>query len=258
MQMLSQFVTRFEDFMVWIKQQPAESEESIRRFEDIFNVTKQTHLLRNIQDIKDELCMLEAVFSEQKQVLLAAGEEIDKANYECTYGCEVDQAVKQSRRCPHSTLAFADQSEKHWKQIKRMQAQANQAYDTVSALIIAFRVQIKRLSNLSAAQGSSEPQAAASKCARSASQPQSGDFFGRAVEDHYGLHNRYNCLRKLTTPNLNIKRLPYSSKRRNLTTCSYLLHSSPQSSHFPSRNSNESYYRKGRTCQPPRSYRSLL
>jgi Mg2+ and Co2+ transporter CorA len=144
MQMLIQFVKSFENFMVWIKQQPAESEESIRRFEDIFNVTEQTHLLRNIQDIKDELCMLEAVFQDQMDVLCAAGKEINKANFHCVDGCEVDEAVRQSIRCPHSSMVFVDQSMKHWKQIRRMQAQADQAYDTVRFLIMSPPIQIKR------------------------------------------------------------------------------------------------------------------
>ena len=167
--------------MVWIKQQPAESEESISRFEDIFNVTQQTHLLRNIQDIKDELCMLEAVFDDQMQVLRAAGEEIDKANFECTYGCEVNQAVQKSPQCPHSSMAFVDQSAKHWKQIKRMQAQASQAYDTVSSPVVAFLARIERVFNLTSAQGSFESQAAASKRAGSASQSKPGDFIWRTV-----------------------------------------------------------------------------
>jgi lipid II:glycine glycyltransferase (peptidoglycan interpeptide bridge formation enzyme) len=137
MKMLSEFVSDFEEFMIWIKQQPAESEESIRRFEKIFSVTEQTHLLRNIQDIKDELCMLKAVFDDQVQVLLAAGEEIEQANFQCIHGCEVSLAIQQNLRCPHSSKAFVDQSSKHLKQIERMQAQASQAYDTVSLLIVA-------------------------------------------------------------------------------------------------------------------------
>lgn len=132
MQMLSRFVEEFEKFMFWIKQQPAESEESIKWFEDIFSVTPQTHLLRNIQDIKDELSMLEAVFEDQVEVLLAAGEEIEQANFQCVHGCVVNLAVQQKLRCPHSSKAFVDQSSKHLKHIQRMQAQASQAYDTVS------------------------------------------------------------------------------------------------------------------------------
>jgi len=135
MKMLSEFVKEFEEFMIWIKQQPAESEESIRRFEKIFSVTEQTHLLRNIQDIKDELCMLKAVFEDQVQVLLAAGEEIEQANFQCIHGCVVNVAVQQNLRCPHSSKAFADQSLKHLKQIERMQAQASQAYDTLKDLL---------------------------------------------------------------------------------------------------------------------------
>jgi hypothetical protein len=136
MQMLTGFVKEFENFMDEIKEQAAESEESIRKFEEIFSVTKQTHLLRNIQDIKDELCMLRAVFDDQVQVLTAAGEEIRQANFECIYGCKVNLAAKQALQCPHSSKAFVDQSSKHMKLIERMQAQASQAYDTVSPLVI--------------------------------------------------------------------------------------------------------------------------
>jgi hypothetical protein len=138
MQMLSKFVKEFEEFMIWIKQQPAESEKSIQWFERIFSVTEQTHLLRNIQDIKDELGMLKAVFDDQVQVLLAAGEEIEQANFQCIHGCEVNLAMQQNLRCPHSSKIFVDQSSKHLKQVERMQAQASQAYDTVSLLIITL------------------------------------------------------------------------------------------------------------------------
>ena len=134
MQMLSRFVEQFEKFMFWIKQQPAESEESIRWFEEIFSVTKQTHLLRNIQDIKDELSMLKDVFEDQVQVLLAAGEEIEQSNFQRFHRCAVSLAAKQNERCPHSSKAFVDQSSKHLKHIERMQSQASQAYDTVSLL----------------------------------------------------------------------------------------------------------------------------
>ena len=141
MQMLIHFVKKFEEFMVWIKQQPAESEESIKRFENIFNVTQQTHLLRNIQDIKDELCMLEAVFQDQITVLKAAGKEIDKANFQCIDGCKVDEAV---RPCPHRSMAFAEQSNKHRTHIKRMQAQVTQAYDTVRVSTMSPPINIER------------------------------------------------------------------------------------------------------------------
>ena len=126
MQMLSQFVEDFEDFMTWIKEQPAESEQSIRWFENIFSVTEQTRLLRNLQDIKDELGMLKAVFDDQILVLTAASAQIEPV--ECTYGC-VDAGRKS--RCPHSTTALVDLSAKHLRHVERMQVQVNQAYDTV-------------------------------------------------------------------------------------------------------------------------------
>jgi len=133
--MLSKFVNDFEEFMIWIKKQPAESEESIRWFESIFSVTEQTQLLRNIQDIKDELGMLKAVFNDQIQVLTAAADQIEQADFHCVHGCHVEPLAvvpgQQHVRCPHSSITFVDQSFKHLKHIERMQVQANQAYDTV-------------------------------------------------------------------------------------------------------------------------------
>jgi hypothetical protein len=136
MRMLSKFVSEFENFMIWIKEQPAESEESIRWFESIFSVTEQTQLLRNIQDIKDELGMLKAVFDDQIQVLTPASEHIEQADFQCMHGCTMEVAAMQtSRKCAHSSKTFVDQSLKHLKLVKRMQFQANQAYDTVCTLI---------------------------------------------------------------------------------------------------------------------------
>ncbi|KAH6667730.1 ankyrin repeat-containing domain protein [Halenospora varia] len=133
MQMLSKFVRDFEEFMIWIKEQPAESEESIRWFESIFSVTDQTQLLRNIQDIKDELGMLKAVFDDQIQVLNAAGGLIEQADFQCVYGCHKNEGYRQ--RCRHSSKTFVDQSLKHLKHVERMQVQANQAYDTLKDLL---------------------------------------------------------------------------------------------------------------------------
>ena len=134
--MLSKFVSEFENFMIWIKEQPAESEESIRWFESIFSVTEQTQLLRNIQDIKDELGMLKAVFDDQIQVLTPASEHIEQADFQCMHGCTMKVAAMQtSLKCAHSSKTFVDQSLKHLKLVKRMQFQANQAYDTVCTLI---------------------------------------------------------------------------------------------------------------------------
>jgi hypothetical protein len=41
-------------------------------------------------------------------------------------------------------MAFAEQSNKHMTQIKRMQAQVDQAYDTVRVSIISPRIRIER------------------------------------------------------------------------------------------------------------------
>ncbi|RDW58477.1 hypothetical protein BP5796_12407 [Coleophoma crateriformis] len=133
MQMLSKFVADFEKYMIWIKEQPAESEESIRWFESIFSVTEQTHLLRNIQDIKDELGMLKAVFDDQIQVLTAASGLIEEADFQCIHGCIREVAALE--RCIHSSKRFVDQSSKHLKLVERMQVQANQAYDTLRNLL---------------------------------------------------------------------------------------------------------------------------
>ncbi|KAE9378683.1 hypothetical protein N431DRAFT_325760 [Stipitochalara longipes BDJ] len=136
MRMLSKFVAEFENFMIWIKEQPAESEESIRWFESIFSVTEQTQLLRNIQDIKDELGMLKAVFDDQIQVLTSASEHIEQADFQCMHGCTMEVAALQtSLKCKHSNKTFVDQSSKHLKHVERMQVQANQAYDTLKDLL---------------------------------------------------------------------------------------------------------------------------
>lgn len=127
--MLSQFVKDFEEFMIWIKEQPAESEESIRWFESIFSVTEETQLLRNIQDIVDELGMLKAVFDDQIQVLNGTDEEFEREGFHCHHGCYPE--TTQGTRCPHTSKALVDQSLKHLKHVERMQVQANQAYGTV-------------------------------------------------------------------------------------------------------------------------------
>lgn len=134
--MLSRFVSEFENFMIWIKEQPAESEESIRWFESIFSVTEQTQLLRNIQDIKDELAMLKAVFDDQIQVLASASEHIEQADLQSTHECTMEvAALRTSLKCAHCSKTFVDQSSKHLKHVERMQAQANQAYDTLKDLL---------------------------------------------------------------------------------------------------------------------------
>lgn len=76
-QIRSRFVKDFEAFVIWIKQQAAESEESIKYFEEIFSVKAQIRLYSNIQDTRDELGMLKAVFDDQIQVLTTASEHLE-------------------------------------------------------------------------------------------------------------------------------------------------------------------------------------
>jgi hypothetical protein len=178
MRMLAEFVTEFENFMIWIKEQPAESEESIRWFESIFSVTEQTQLLRNIQDIKDELGMLKAVFDDQIQVLTSASEHIEQANFQCMHGCSMTEAaIHQSIKCIHSSKIFVDQSSKHLKHVERMQIQANQAYDTVYSPRPVSHSTITRFS----AERSPQPQTATSIRARSARKSQRSNFVGSTI-----------------------------------------------------------------------------
>jgi hypothetical protein len=62
MNLLTEFVTSFEKF----RKQP---EESVFEFEKIFSVTRETHLPREVQDIRDELSMLNNLLGEQLSVL---------------------------------------------------------------------------------------------------------------------------------------------------------------------------------------------
>jgi hypothetical protein len=115
---LTKFVHDFNEFMDFVNQTPRISAGYIKRFEEIFSVTQETLLLREIQDIKDELHMLAAVFEDQKGVLAKANEDI---------------ANDRSRtlRTSSSAFDFQQQSEKHARHIERMHVQATQAYNTV-------------------------------------------------------------------------------------------------------------------------------
>ncbi len=118
MDRLKKFVQKFEGFMEFVKESNRISEEYIKQFEEIFSVTEETLLLREIQDIKDELHMLSAVFSDQHAVLKKAGTDIAEDR-------------KKMPKTRSSAFNFEQQSQKHARHVERMHVQASQAYDTV-------------------------------------------------------------------------------------------------------------------------------
>jgi hypothetical protein len=147
MEKLTTFVQDFEKFMAFVKQSDRISDEYIKDFEKIFSVTKETLLLREIQDIKDELNMLTAVFQDQLGILKKAGKDI-----------ALDR--KKLPQTRSSAFSFQQQTEKHARHVERMHIQASQAYDTVSHPPLGLKD-----ANLSfiSAQGSSESQTATGK-----------------------------------------------------------------------------------------------
>jgi DNA-binding ferritin-like protein (Dps family) len=74
---LTKFVEEYKGFVKWLDRKDKELNEYVQRFEKIFSVTTETELLREIQDMKDELNMLSAVFNDQKSVLKKVGENIE-------------------------------------------------------------------------------------------------------------------------------------------------------------------------------------
>ena len=162
---LTEFVDKYKVFMKWLDGKNKDPNEYVRKFEKIFSVTTETELLREIQDMKDELNMLSAVFRDQTSVLEKVGENIrasrtallSKAGgYSSTSPISVLEKVgenigtnstellskagenlgsspeAQSVESSLSAFCFQQQSDKHAGHIKRMQDQANQAYDNVS------------------------------------------------------------------------------------------------------------------------------
>jgi DNA-binding transcriptional regulator YiaG len=120
MQKLTVFVEKFEKFIKSIEDSDRIDEKYVKDFEEIFSVTEETLLLREIQDIRDELNMLAAVFKDQLGVLHRAGETI----------AEDRERLPETRS---SAFNFQQQSEKHARHVERMRVQASQAYDTVSS-----------------------------------------------------------------------------------------------------------------------------
>lgn len=119
MQKLTTFVKDFKEFMDRIKDSHRIDSQYVTDFEKIFSVTEESLLLREIQDIKDELNMLTAVFKDQLGVLRKAGKDI----------ADDREMLPETRS---SAFNFQQQSEKHARHIERMRVQASQAYDTVS------------------------------------------------------------------------------------------------------------------------------
>jgi DNA-binding ferritin-like protein (Dps family) len=188
---LTKFVDEYKGFMIWLKGTDKDPNEYVSQFEKIFSVTTETELLREIQDMKDELNMLSAVFNDQKSVLKKVGENIkasrksllakardswdsksknnavcklkdestSKTDDDSSHGSKDGSASKsnnnsasQSKHASSSdhsedkikshlvetslsAFSFQQQSDKHAKHIKRMQDQANQAYNNVSVSI---------------------------------------------------------------------------------------------------------------------------
>jgi hypothetical protein len=116
---LTRFVEEYQKFMKWLDLKHRDPEEYVRNFERIFSVTDETTLLREIQDLKDELSMLAAVFEDQKAVLTKAGDAI-----------KTDRQKRIETRS--SAFNFSQQSQKHARHVERMRLQAKQAYDNAS------------------------------------------------------------------------------------------------------------------------------
>ena len=117
MNRLTEFVKEFRKFMKWLNARHRDSNDYIQRFEAIFSVTEEALLLREIQDINDELNMLEAVFNDQKMVLEFASKVVNEDRPQLGLT---------------SKLTLELQSIKHGRHINRMHVQASQAYDNVS------------------------------------------------------------------------------------------------------------------------------
>ena len=116
MNLLTEFVTSFERF----RKQP---EESVAEFEKIFSVTRETHLLREVQDIRDELGMLKSLFDEQLLVLDSAGGPLfhfSRRSFENILNISWRQTIRGIERKKQD--------------IERMLIQGKQAYETVPSL----------------------------------------------------------------------------------------------------------------------------
>ncbi|RDW70932.1 hypothetical protein BP6252_07495 [Coleophoma cylindrospora] len=116
MNLLTEFVTSFEKF----RKQP---EDSVIEFEKIFSVTRETHLLREVQDIRDELGMLNNLFDEQLLVLKAS--RCTFSFYDRSPQTILDTSLEGSLRS----------IERRRRDIERMLIQGRQAYETLKDLL---------------------------------------------------------------------------------------------------------------------------
>lgn len=125
MKRLKSFVDKYKKFMDWLDQKHNNAAQYVKLFEQIFSVTYETELLREFQDMKDELNMLAAVFTDQMTVLEKAGRQIAR-----------------DRRKLHNTkfsdFNFEQQSQKHYMHVERMKKQTSQAYDNVCQVYFRY------------------------------------------------------------------------------------------------------------------------
>jgi len=133
---LREFVDRYKGFMRWLNGRHKDTDEYVRRFEEIVSVTYETQLFREIQDMKEELNMLAAVFRDQKQVLGEVAINIaESRRAELTSRSVTKESgfSKASSLDPSSSaFSFQQQTEKHAADVHRMQEQASQANSNVS------------------------------------------------------------------------------------------------------------------------------
>lgn len=101
-------------------------------FETIFSVTKETLLFREVQDIRDELGMLSALFQDQLGVLADAERILYYKELADNEGLG-EQEKFQVERTPLG-LARA-RVMKHWEDVRRMEGQARQAYEMLKDLL---------------------------------------------------------------------------------------------------------------------------
>ncbi|KAL5313433.1 hypothetical protein ACEPPN_019166 [Leptodophora sp. 'Broadleaf-Isolate-01'] len=101
-------------------------------FEIVFSVTKETLLFREVQDIRDELGMLSALFQDQLDVLAGA----EKIFYHQELLKNKENEDKPSFQIDTTQLGLARaRVAKHQRDVKRMEGQAVQAYEMLKDLL---------------------------------------------------------------------------------------------------------------------------
>ncbi|KAK0113866.1 hypothetical protein ONS95_014109 [Cadophora gregata] len=101
-------------------------------FETIFSVTKETLLFREVQDIRDELGMLSALFLDQLGVLADA----EKVLYQEEVAKNKDLDDQDKFQVEGTPLGLARaRVMKHWRDVERMEGQARQAYEMLKDLL---------------------------------------------------------------------------------------------------------------------------